>query len=279
MVQPPRHRVAGISAPAVLALACLCNVVSCSRSPDAAEPAIAVTNGLLAAAVRDLLGSDQPVLTLAEPGMCPGHFDVRPSQVRQLRACRLVLRFDFQGAIDRQVGDGGPRIVEIKPDAGLCVPATYLSICRQTADALVAIGLLSAGDRESRLREIGAQVDALARDVRAQIDAAGLRGRPVVASDHQAAFCKFLGLDVVGTLSTADRMTIADISRTLNDGTPATIVVANLPEGTDLADAIASRLGARLAVFGNFPEPGPSGERFDALVRENVRRLIKAAQQ
>jgi ABC-type Zn uptake system ZnuABC Zn-binding protein ZnuA len=55
---------------------------------------IAVSNSYLGAAVHDVLGQGTPLMLLAEPGMCPGDFDLRPSQDQQLRACRLLLRFD-----------------------------------------------------------------------------------------------------------------------------------------------------------------------------------------
>ncbi|NLF33284.1 MAG: hypothetical protein GX591_20660, partial [Planctomycetes bacterium] len=118
-------------------------VEGCRRS--AAPASVAATNSMLECAVRDLLGEAAPVLRLAEPGMCPGHFDIRPSQVEALRRCRLLVRLDFQQSLDRRlagaVGDG-LTIAEVRPGGGLCEPDSYLTACRQTADALVAAGLL-----------------------------------------------------------------------------------------------------------------------------------------
>ena len=57
------------------------------------SPAIAASSSYLASAVRDVMGDDQSVLVLAEPGMCPGHFDLRPSQVRQLRSLQNPAAF------------------------------------------------------------------------------------------------------------------------------------------------------------------------------------------
>ena len=69
----------------------------CEKKTDMENHAdVAVTNSYLGCAVLDLCGDDMEVLCLAPPGMCPGHFDISPSQVRQLCDCRVLLLFDFQ---------------------------------------------------------------------------------------------------------------------------------------------------------------------------------------
>lgn len=263
---------------AFVLLTCLLAGCEPRGGPDA--PSVAASNGLLAAAARDLLGPGFTVFSLAEPGACPGHFDVRPSQLRQLRAARLLLRFDFQASLDRQVGDaGGPTIISIEAQSGLCVPETYRGVCRQVAAAAVRAGLIEQSAADARLSDIDRAMRTLADEVRGAVEAAGLKGRAVVASDHQAEFCRFLGLEIAATLTTAERATRSEIRRALTDGARAGLVIANLPEGTDLADAVATSLDAHVVVFGNFPEPQAHGGRFEGLVRDNVRRLIEGATQ
>jgi hypothetical protein len=55
----------------------------------------------------------------------------------------------------------------------------------------------------------------------------------------------------------------------------ARLVIANRPEGREVADALADRLGGPVVVFDNFP---PSGEAdgFDRMLRRNVRALVEA---
>jgi ABC-type Zn uptake system ZnuABC Zn-binding protein ZnuA len=53
--------------------------------------------------VVELAGDGVAIMRLAEPGMCPGHFDMRPSQVESLRGCRVLLRLDFQQSLDRKL--------------------------------------------------------------------------------------------------------------------------------------------------------------------------------
>jgi len=108
-----------------------------------------------------------------------------------------------------------------------------------------------------------------------KIDEAGLRNTPVLASGHQAAFCRWLGLQVTGTFSGADTAGTREIDQTVKAGeaAKASIIIANDPEGRRLADALADRLHAKVVVFGNFPEPGKD-QAFDALVQRNLAALL-----
>jgi len=100
---------------------------------------IAVTNSYLVCAVRELCGDDTEVLCLAPPGMCPGHFDISPLQVRQLCSCRMLLLFDFQkqvvGTLSR-LKEKGLKTALVRETGGLCVPETYLAVCREVSDVL-----------------------------------------------------------------------------------------------------------------------------------------------
>lgn len=254
----------------------------CRRAVVSGEaPDIATSTSYLEAAARDLLGSGKPMLRLAEPGTCPGHFDLRPSQVAELRRCRLLLRFDFQKALDAKFASDhaeGIRVGEVAVRGGMGRPESYLSACRQTADHLMAAQLLSRTHAETRLEAIAARLDRLALDATNRLAQAGLAGTPVLASAHQREFCEWLGLKVVATFRAADTASVGEIEEAIDAGKLAGIrlVVANLPEGRRTADALAGRLKARTVVFANFPALDADGGAFDAMLSGNVEALRQA---
>ncbi len=254
--------------------------IGCSESDT--PPPVAATNTLLEVAARDLLGAETQIFRLAEPGACPGRFDIRPSQARDLRRCRVLLRMDFQRGLDAKLSgasQAGLQIAEIAPGGGLCQPESYLAACRQTAEALVAADLLDPQCSRDRLEAIAERIGATSDRIRAEV--ANLRGRAVLASGHQAAFCRWLGLDVVGTFSAADTAGPAQLSRAVQAGRDnhVTLVIANRPEGRRVADALAERLNATVVVFDNFPDPDAGAHPFDALMESNVASLQRAGQQ
>ncbi|MBN1853044.1 MAG: zinc ABC transporter substrate-binding protein [Pirellulales bacterium] len=248
---------------------------------SSAEHLVGVSNAYLAAAIHDLLGDRIELVILAEPGMCPGHFDLRPSQVRKLRRCEILVRFDFQSALDARLAQNtpdGPTIIAVGVPGGMCEPASYESACRQIHDALIAARWLDIQEAESQMTAIHERLETLTRRIQEQIHNASLEGTPVLCSGHQEAFCRFLGLHVAATFPAADAATPSQIDWAVNQGDDANVqwIIANLPEGRQLADALAQRLQAAVVVFENFPD-GHYQHAFDALVQRNVQRLVDAS--
>ncbi len=268
------------AAAAVLGLLVL---TGCDRSePPWLGLKIATTTSYLEAAGRDLLGDDLNVVRLAEPGTCPGHFDIRPSQVTELRQCQALLRFDFQKSLDAKFagsGTNGPHVAEIFLSGGMCRPDSYLAACRQSADALVALGLLSRANADTRLQAIASRLEPLSRRATNLLVEVGLAGSTVIASERQRDFCEWLGLRVAAAFRAADTASIAEIEEAIDAGKLAqvTLVVANLPEGRRTADALAERLKARVVVFENFPALRHGRVSFDAMLSANLEALLRVA--
>lgn len=254
----------------------------CNQSaPPATGATVATTTSYLEAVTRDLLGTEVAVLRLAEPGACPGHFDIRPSQAQELRRCRALLRFDFQKSLDAKfsvAGTNGPAIMEVALHGGMGVPANYLTACRQAADHFVAMGMLSHDRAAARLAAIASRIDSLSRDATNRVTQAGLAQIPVIASGHQRDFCEWLGLKVVATFRPADAARIREIETAIGNGRHANVrlVIANLPEGRRTADALAARLDARVVTFENFPALHQGTVAFDQMLAANVDALLRA---
>lgn len=257
-------------------------VVSCrpaGRREGTAE--IAVTNSYLACVVRDLCPQGVEVLCLAPPGMCPGHFDIAPTQVRQLRHCRLLLLFDFQGQTEQKLASlqkRGLKTQLVSAPAGLCIPDAYLATCEQVCRMLSEVYPQRAAEFRGRLPVVKDRIVALSAELRASVTGLGLTGAKVLASSHQAGFAAWLGLEPVDTFIGSDLETIASIDRCLKKaaGQEIRFIIANRQEGTALAEALADRLHAKAVVFSNFPEAAGDAAGFDQLLRDNVRLLREA---
>ncbi len=257
-------------------------VSACGNSTENPSARVAATNSYIECVVLDLLGPETPVLCLSGSGMCPGHFDIRPSQVNKLSRCRVLARVDFQASLDAKrsgVTKCGLSIASISPGDGLCVPSSYYAACEQMAEALVDAGLLDRAQADARLIELTQRNSADEAWVRSQVRRVGLAGRPVLAAKHQAHFCSWLGLDVVGTFGGSDTTRFGEIDLAVKAGRDANVklVIANGPSGRRSADALAERLGAKVVVFGNFPVARGANAGFRALLRDNTNKLISVA--
>lgn len=243
---------------------------------------IAVTNSYLECAVRDLAGDDLKVMSLVPPGMCPGHFDISPAQVRRLRSCRMLLLFDFQQKVEAnltRLRDNGLKTALVVGPTGLCLPDAYLAVCREVAERLSDAYPERASQFEERLAAIERRLADLSEEVLASVQQSPAAGAQVLVSNHQVEFARWLGLEPVATFLGSDIETVSNIDHCLQQaaGHDVRFVIANQQEGTSLAVALAQRLGARAAVFSNFPQEVTDDAGFDALVRANVASLLEAA--
>ncbi len=134
---------------------------------DPIQPEIAVTNSYLQCVVKDLC-PDVEVLCLAPPGMCPGHFDILPSQVVNLAHCRMLLLFDFQKSIEDSLSrmkENGLKIHSVKASSGLCVPETYVAICTEVCNVLCSQYPEKAGQYAQRLGLIQQRLERVAAEL------------------------------------------------------------------------------------------------------------------
>lgn len=257
-------------------------LVGCrDASVEQDAPDIAVTNSYLESVVHDLCGRQTKVLCLAPPGMCPGHFDIAPAQVAQLQNCRMLLLFDFQAQVESTLArlkDKGLQMHLVKGPTGLCVPDSYLGVCREVAAILTDVHPEGADALALRLGEIEQRLAVLSGEMRASLSDADLASAPVLTSHHQAQFVAWLGLKAVATFVGSDTETVGSIDHCLKQAAGADVrfVVANQQEGTALAQALAERLDTEAVVFSNFPAQTADGFGFDRLVGDNVARLLKA---
>jgi ABC-type Zn uptake system ZnuABC Zn-binding protein ZnuA len=258
-------------------------LAGCQHSEAPARgPKIATTTSYLEAVARDLLGDNLSVVRLAEPGTCPGHFDMRPSQVSELRQCRVLLRFDFQKSLDAKLvgaGTNNPSVAEITLRSGMCRPDSYLTACHQVTDHLVALDMLTRTNADMRLQAVATRIEALSRHATNRIAQASLSGSPVIASAHQRDFCEWIGLEVVANFRAADMASIGEIEEAIDAGKLGQIklIIANLPEGRRTADALAQRLKARVIVFENFPALRNGRVSFDEMLAANIESLLRTA--
>jgi len=264
-----------------MALLLLC--AGCHKPELPTGRKIAVTTTYLESAARDILNDEQRMFRLAEPGTCPGHFDIRPSQAEVLRQCGALLRFDFQKPLDSVLdgqGTNGPFVVETVIHGGLCEPESYLAACRQIAAQFVKHGWIDQDGANARLQAVATQMSNLQQMAEHEIAQFGLEGRPVIASVHQKDFCAWLGLDVVAVFRADDNAGISEIENAIRAGKSigVKLVIANQPEGRREANMLASQLNAKVVVFENFPALEHGRVSFDDMIKENIEALAAAVQ-
>lgn len=259
-------------AAAVAAAGVLLAVAGSAGAPPASGVTVMVTTSMLEAAVAELTPAGVEVVRLMPPGACPGHFDVSPGQVAAVRRADLLLRHPFQEGFEEQLARAGALsapAAAVGRGGSLLIPANYRLLLDDVAAALAPVAGPNLAARAGHAVRRTEEVESWLRHT-----AAEWVGRPVIAAGMQAEFCRWLGLEVVGTVGRPEEVSPRELEALL--ALEPELVVANLQSGTRAAEVLAGRLGVPLAVLSNFPGSDGDGDRWESLVEANMDRLAAA---
>jgi len=170
---------------------------------------------LLDVAARDLLnGGDVEISVLLPPGSCPGHFDLSPATLPLVRSASLVVRHDYQEALDeklRALGSEHLHIHVIVVHGSLLIPDNYIRMVRGLVPALVQA---FPGEKACIDRNL-AKVEQDTVKLRGEMAGQDYpwQGAAVIASAHQKDFAQWLGLTVIDVIKRPEELTPADYER------------------------------------------------------------------
>ena len=234
--------------------------------------------------VRAVGGERVSVRTVIPGGACPGHHDVRASDVTAFATADVILLHDWQRgqAHIRALLDTAPGAADRVrvPD----VPGNWMLPGVQARAAMAVAGLLAAADTEGaaaysrRARERADRAVGVGAEVRGTVAAAGIAGTPAIGDAMQRAMLEWLGLRVVGDYGRFEETGAEALARTVAAGKAAraVLVADNLQSTGGAGRALAEDMGARLVVLTNFPGGFPDAPDWESSFRRNA-ELVMAA--
>jgi len=272
-----RHRWA---AALVLAVA----AASCREAP---RPIIAGT-GHIQAIVRDLTDGEREVRTLIPPAMCPGHFDMRPSDLEALARGGLLIIAAWQRHLPN-VADV-IQAARVPPDR-LCVidvPENWMVPARQ-AEAIEAVARVledhaadPVPDATTKAAGRVQAVRAFGQQLKRRLAEAEPGGVGVLCDEQQADFVRWAGFDIAATYGRPEDLSVAAVEHLIEQGRRrrVALVIDNLQSGdAKTGAALARDTGAVHVVLSNFPGGFDGTETWEKAVERNVGLLLGAIEQ
>lgn len=242
------------------------------------RPVICVTNSWLECAVKDIAGDYVKIVRLLPPGHCPGHFDLSPKHLDDIRKSDVVLRFHFQSGMDGAFKGAlkqGAEICSVKIGEGQCVPDTYFSSATEVSKYLSKRFPEKSSDFYKNIKILKKRLDELTNSAQIKAKELGLEDKNILCSKHQAVFCRWLGMNVLAEfqdLSDAAASDVADILQKVGEQ-KVDFIVGNFQGGSSFAMALAERFGAPIIVLSNFPSMLENENSFEKLVSNNIEKF------
>lgn len=265
---------------AAITLACIHTGCSNSAKDGNAKTmrSIVTSDTILSGMIASLLPPHcYSVEAILPPGQCPGHYDVKLSDIEKMKKADLIVSFKGMPFVDKAGPDGEDRLLVDEQGRNWMVPDAYVSGLNLLADELSRRFRDDRdeimGRREEVIRKVRAGATSLAQKIRRE----GIAGKTVIASSMQKEPLEWMGLHVAGEYGRPEAMSAKEVVRLSKIGRDRRVVavVDNLQSGPDAGKGIAEALGVPHVVLTNFP----SEKGYLATLGENVDAVLAAVRR
>jgi ABC-type Zn uptake system ZnuABC Zn-binding protein ZnuA len=242
-----------------------------------ATPIIVCTTNVLGSLVQELAGDNASVVVLAQPGICPADYDMKPSDAYAVSNARLLFYHDIPGEFWLQgliEASGNTNLTKVKIPGVYNTPEGAKRCIRWVGGNLsTALSM----DLDAKINAMVADVDATANTIQSEAQDLNVTGVKVVCMSWQETFVKWVGFDVVATYNPPETLSAGDVTTLVetaqNEG--AALIIDNLQISTEFGAGIASQAGAVHVVLTNFPGAIPRTENLTQMFSYNAEQLFE----
>jgi zinc transport system substrate-binding protein len=266
---------------AVLLLPILLTPLSCAQpSTD-----IMAGSSLIANIIQDVAGDKMETRTLIPPGVCPGHYDVKPSDIEALANSKALFIHDYQeyftnvtGAIEA-AENPDLTVTVINVTGNWMVPAVQAEAVGKIAQALGDLDPENAAYYQQRAADREQAILAKGEEVESELQGAGVEGVKVLCAEMQQGFVNWAGFNITATFGRPEDLSPADVDQLITEANQAGVVliIDNLQSGSaTLGTAIEQDIEAIPVTISNFPGGFENTETWEKAIDKNVDLLLEA---
>jgi len=249
-------------------------------SPDIMTGSSFITN-----IIQDLADGKVEAHTIIPPGVCPGHYDVKPSDIVALANSKALFIHNYQqnyeniaGAIE--AAENPDLIITVLNVTGnWMVPAVQAEAVNKIAQALGEIYPENAAYYAGNATERAQAILAYGEQVKDRLQDAAVDGVKVICAAMQEGFVRWAGFDVVATYGRPEELSPADVQQLITEAIQAgvALIIDNLQSGTaTLGVSMEQDIEAISVIISNFPGGLEDTETWEKAIDKNVDLLLDA---
>ncbi|HOZ45541.1 MAG TPA: metal ABC transporter substrate-binding protein [Candidatus Hydrogenedentes bacterium] len=235
--------------------------------------------------VATLTGDPAGVQGLIPPAMCPGHYDIRPSDIQRVKHATALLIHPWQQDMPNvrrvvETAQVDPARIRVVPVEGtLMVPEVRLQAVEALVPILGAIVPAKAGAIQQRAMQLSAEIQRIANAQRARLEVAPIHGAAAVCNEMQVPLAQWAGFSIAATFGRSEGLSAAQVAEVIDRArrAGAILVIDNLQSGdTQVGAMVAREIGVPHVVLSNFTGGLPGADSWSETIGENVRRLVES---
>jgi len=246
---------------------------------------IVTGSSLITDIIQDIADGKLKAYTVIPPGMCPGHYDVKPSDVETLTNSRVLIIHNWQQNMKNIIGlveaaDNPDLVIKVidVPDMPM-VPQVQAETTDKIARALGEIDPENSAYYQEKATERTQAIIVKGAEVKNKLQDANVSGVKVLCVEYQAGFAEWAGFDVVATYGRPEDLSVAEVEELIVEAKEAgvALVIDNLQSGTTgSSESIALDIGAIQVTISNFPGGFENTETWEKAIDKNVDLLLEA---
>jgi len=242
-------------------------------------------SSFIANIVQEVADNEAETRALIPPGVCPGHYDVKPSDIEALANSRALIIHNYQqdyqnilGAIEA-ADNPDLAITVINMTGNWMVPSVQAEGVGKIAQALGEIYPENADYYQESATEREQAILAYGEAVESRLQDAEVEGVKVICAEMQAGFVSWAGFDIVATFGRPEDLTPAQVVDLIDEaqGAGAALIIDNLQSGsTTLGASLEQDVAAIPVTISNFPGGLEDTETWEKAIDKNVDLLLAA---
>jgi ABC-type Zn uptake system ZnuABC Zn-binding protein ZnuA len=242
------------------------------------KPVVVATTEILGDFVRKIAEDRVDLVVLIPGGMCPAHYDIRPSDVAAVARAALVLHHGFEPWMENLVKSSGSKALVVKTGDDWNVPPNAVQQVGIVQEALAKILPKESAVLQQNAVAFQRRIEELAGRLLGRAQQLNVQEAKVISQAFQAKFVSWLGFNVVGTYPPPERVSAQLFLQLVQLGREqkVALVVDNLQSGVGLGARLAFEIGAVHVVLTNFPGAVPNTRDYLEVIAHNGAQMFDA---
>lgn len=269
----------------IMLLAVLLTVVGCSAAKTE-KIKVATGSSLITAIVQEVGGDKVEAVNIVPPAQCPGHFDIKPSDVEKLAEAKLFLHHNWQGKLfDNKLIESADNeelvVVPVAVEGNWMAPPVQKEAVAKIAGIMMQEDPDNKSYYEENASRLVSSIEDKGKEVHSRLQEHEVGKIKVLCSGMQQGFLKWAGFDVVATYGRPEELSPKKLQELVNKGKEAGVklVVDNLQSGPDAGVGIAEEIGAAQVTISNFPGGFPKTDTWSTALDKNIDLLLEALER
>lgn len=257
--------------------------IGCSEEATA-KLKVVTTTSLIASIVEKVGGDKVEVVNIIPPAQCPGHFDVKASDMKVLADAQLFLMHGWQGEmfstdLIKSADNPELKVVSLNIPGNWMTPTVQAQAVGNITSTLAEIDPQNAGYYQNNARSQQAAITAKGNELKARLEAGNLSQVNILCDAQIAGLVQWAGFNVVASYPRPEDISAKKMQELIDQGKQAgvVIVIGNLQSGTsDAGVTMASGIGAVQVTLSNFPGGFDNTETWEKAIDKDVSLMLEA---